>query len=112
MAAQVLDLDLASAIRVAFTTVQPPDPDEVRAVRWIAANPGGTYQEAERAFGKGHLALIIGHLVYERFGCFRRFMVSGEDQSSVLIEKDRTGGRVRYTLKPEARAVFSEIGLI
>ena len=112
MAAQVRDLDLAAAIKVAFTTVQPPNPDEVRVLRWIAANPGGSYQDAERAHGKGDLALVIGHLVYERFGCFRRFMVSGDDQSSVLIEKDRTGGRVRYTLKPEAHAVFCAIGLI
>ena len=112
MSEHVRDLDLAAAIRVAFTTVQPPNLDEVRVLRWIAANPSGTYQDAERAHGKGDLALIIGHLVYERFGCFRRFMVPGDDQSSVLIQKDRTGGRVRYTLKPEAYAVFSEIGVI
>lgn len=112
MSERVRDLDLAAAIKVAFTAVQPPNLDEVRVLRWIAANPGGTYQDAERAHGKGDLALIIGHLVYERFGCFRRFMVPGDDQSSVLIQKDRAGGRVRYTLKPEAHAVFSEIGVL
>ncbi|MCJ2099473.1 hypothetical protein [Methylobacterium sp. E-046] len=111
-ATQVHNLDLASAIRVAFTKVQPANLDEIDVLRWIAANPGGTYQDAERAHGKGDLALIIGHLVYERFGCFRRFMVPGDDQSSVLLQKDRTGGRVRYTLKPEAYAVFCEIGVI
>lgn len=112
MAAQVEDLDLAAAIRVAFTTVLPPNQDEIEVLRWIATNPGGSYQDAERAHGKGDLALIIGHLVYERFGCFRRFMVPGDDQSSVLIHKDRAEGRVRYTLKPEAQAVFAEIEVI
>lgn len=112
MATQVQDLDLAAAIRVAFTKVQPPSQEEIRVLRWMAANPGSTYQEAERAHGKGDLGLVIGHLVYERYGCFRRFMVPTEDQSSVLIQKDRAGGRVKYTLRPEARAVFSEIGII
>lgn len=108
----VRDLDLADAIRVAFTTVEPPNLDEIKVLRWIAENPGGTYQDAERAHGKGDLALIIGHLVYERFGCFRRFMASEKDQSSVLIKKDKTRGSVKYTLKPEAHAVFSELGII
>ena len=53
----------------------------------------------------------MGHLVYERYGCFKKFFEPGEDQSSVLILKDRAGG-VRYTMRPEFRAVMSELGVI
>ena len=111
MAAQVEDMDLTSAIRHAFTIARRPSPDEIRFLRWIAANPDATYQAAEKAYGKGDLGLTIGHLVYDRYGCFRKFRVAGEDQSSVLLHKDRTGGSVRYRLKAEAEAVFKELGI-
>lgn len=111
MAEKVKDLDLQSAIHVAFTEVLPANEQEVRVLRWIAANPGGSYQEAEKAYGKRDLGLLIGHLVYDRFGCFRKFMKPKEDQSSVLILKDRAGPSVRYRLRPEAQAAFGDIGL-
>jgi hypothetical protein len=112
MAEQVKDLDLYRAIGHAFTAARPPSREEEFILRWVAANPGRTYDEARKAYGKGDLGLVIGHLVYDRYGCFRKFMMPGEDQSSVLILKDRTGDSVRYTLKPEALAVFREIGVV
>ncbi|MBF9234609.1 hypothetical protein [Microvirga alba] len=112
MAEQVKDLDLYAAIGHAFTKARLPSPEEEQIIRWMAANPGGSYEDARKAYGKGGLSLVIGHLVYDRYGCFKKFMKPGEDQSSVLISKDRSGGSVRYTLKPEVLAVFKEIGVI
>jgi hypothetical protein len=112
MAAAVQDMSLIDATRYAFGTERPASPEEIRILRWISAKPGTSYQEAKAAYGKGDLGLVIGHLVYDRYGCFRRFLKPGEDQSSVLLTKDRTGQSVRYWLKPESEAVFRELGLI
>lgn len=112
MAEQVADLDLEEAIRHAFTKVLPASPDEVRFLRWLAAHPGGSYQEAVEALQNEGLSLWIGHLVYDRYGCFRKFLEGAEDQSSILIAKDRSGPSVRYRLKPEAAKVLGAIGLI
>ena len=112
MAGQVAGMSLAEATRHAFTSVRGASPEEVRCLRWIATNPGGSYQAFLKDYGKGDLSLTIGHLVYDRFGCFRKFMGPGDDQSSVLLRKDRTGKSVCYTLKPEAEAVFRELGLL
>jgi hypothetical protein len=111
-AEEVENLDLYAAIGHAFTKARLLSPEEEKIIRWMSDNPGGAYDEARRAYGKCDLSLVIGHLVYDRYGCFRKFMVPGEDQSSVLISKDRSGESVRYTLKPEALAVFKEIGVI
>jgi hypothetical protein len=111
MAAEVRDMELVDAIRYAFSQVLPPSDYEIRFLRWIAAHPGGSYQEALEAYGKGDLGLVIGHLVYDRFGCFRKFMRDGEDQSSILLHKDRTGESVRYMLRPEAGQVLRELGI-
>jgi hypothetical protein len=111
-AKDVADLDLAGAIRHAFTRAVPPTRDEVELLRWFATNPGGSYQAAVKDLGNEGLGLWIGHLVYDRYGCFRKFLKPIEDQSSVLLEKDRSGDSVRYRLRPEAEAVFREIGII
>jgi hypothetical protein len=111
-ALEVVGMDLTSCIRHAFTKTLPPSPDEVRILRWLAANPGGAYKDAVRDLGNDGLSLWIGHLVYDRFGCFRGLMRSGEDQSSLLLEKDRSGESVRYRLRPETETVFRELGII
>lgn len=112
MAEQVADLDLEAAIRHAFARVRPASPAEVRFLRWLADNPGGSYEAAQAAMQNRGLALWIGHLVYDRYGCFRKFMDGADDQSSLLLRKDRSGTSVRYWLKPEAEKVFRELGLI
>lgn len=102
MAEAVVDLDLVDTIAVAFSKVLPANEVEIELLRWIAANPGATYQDAVTMRGKGDVGLIIGHLVYERFGCFRRFVKPKSDLSSLLINKDRSGPSVRYSLNAEA----------
>lgn len=105
-------MSLEEAVRHAFSRFRPPSDYEIRILRWMAANPGGSYAEAEKAYGKGDLGLCIGHLVYDRYGCFRRFIDDRKDQSSVLIEKDRGQGSVRYTLRPEVLAGLRGAGVI
>jgi hypothetical protein len=102
MASEVQDLDLVDTIAVAFGKIRQPSEDELQFLQWIAANPGGTFQEALEVRGKGDVGLLIGHLVYDRFGCFRRFVVEGQDLSSILLAKERSGPSVSYRLKPEA----------
>ena len=110
-AAITAGMDLAQATRFAFSD-RPASDYEIRILRWMAAHPGGTYEEALQAYGKGDLALCIGHLVYDRYGCFRCFVEDHEDQSSVLIAKERGHGSVRYTLRPEILGVFEELGIV
>lgn len=102
MASEVRDLDLVDTIAVAFGRIKPPNEEELQFFQWIAAHPGGTFQEALKVRGKGDVGLLIGHLVYDRFGCFRKFVVEGQDLSSILLVKERSGPSVSYWLKPEA----------
>ncbi|WP_148227418.1 hypothetical protein [Fulvimarina pelagi] len=104
--------DLPSATRYAFSQFKEASRDERRILAWIAANPGGSYADALKAYGKGDLSLTIGHLVYERYGCFARFVEDHEDQSSVLIQKERGDGSVRYTIRPEVIPIFKQLAVI
>ena len=112
MAEAVRDMSLSEATRFAFTQAMPARPEEVVFLRWLAEHPGGLFQDALKAYGKGDLGLVIGHLVYHRYGCFRAFMQEGQDQSSVLLVKDRSAEGVRYRFQPEAEAVFRDMKLI
>lgn len=58
---------LEEVIELAFG-YREADADEIRVIQWIAANPGTSYQETLAVYGKGDLSLVIGHLVYHRFG--------------------------------------------
>ena len=112
MAAEVLDLDLVGAIAIAFGKVRPPNEEELQFLEWIDANPGGTYQEALKVRGKGDVGLLIGHLIYDRFGCFRHFVKPGEDLSSLLLSREHSGPSVSYTLKAEAREGLQRAGVL
>lgn len=112
MEAAVRDFDLVQTIRYAFTIARPPSPDERRFLRWIAKHPGASHSETMAFYGKGDLALMIGHLAYDRYGCFKKYMTVGEKQSGVLLDRDTTGPSVRYRLKPEAVQALSEIGVL
>lgn len=112
MAREVAGLELVDAIRYAFTQGLQPSPGEVEFLRWLAANPGGSFTSAVEARGKGDVGLLIGHLVYDRYGCFRKFLQPGQVQSDVLLQRTRTSGGVCYHLKPEAEAVFRELNII
>ncbi|KRA28540.1 MULTISPECIES: hypothetical protein [unclassified Brevundimonas] len=112
MADEVNDLDLVDTIAVAFSKVKPPNEEELQFLQWVAVNPGGTYQEALKVRGKGDVGLLIGHLVYDRFGCFRRFVIDGQDLSSILLVKERSGPSVSYRLKAEAREGLQRAGVL
>ena len=111
MAEEVKDMSLLHTIERAFAACPPKD-YETRFLAWIAANPGASHQEALKAYGKGDLGLVIGHLVYDRYGYFRRFVEEGEDQSSILFHKDRAGDSVRYELRAEAKRALGNLNVI
>jgi hypothetical protein len=99
----------AEATELAFAEV-PPDAGERRVLVWLAEHPGTTYQEAAKAYGKGDLSLVVGHLVYKRFGYFKH-LIAGATQSDVLINRDKSGTSVRYTLLPEFAAALKSLGI-
>jgi hypothetical protein len=112
MGKAVAGMSLVDAMRHAFGVERRPNETEMLVIRWIAAHPGTSFEETKKHYGKGDLGLVIGHLVYDRYGCFRAFVDPKQDQSSVLLSKDASGRSVRYTLQPEAEQVFRELGFI
>ncbi len=110
IAARVAGKPLQEVIALAFAEVRP-HPEETVILRWLAAHPGTSFEELKKVYGKGDLSLVIGHLVYYRFGYFRP-LLAGRTQSDLLLERDTAGKSVRYTLRPEAVAAFAEIGLL
>ena len=112
MEAAVRDLDLVRTIRYAFTDGRRASAEELRFLQWIALHPGASHAETLAFYGKGDLALMIGHLAYDRYGCFRKFMTPGGRQSGVLLDRDTSGPSVRYQLKPEAVQALTEIGVL
>lgn len=111
MAREVDGLGLQQTVVHAFTKGRPPSDDERSVIRWLAANPGGSHEQLTAHHGKRDVGLLIGHLVYDRYGCFRQFMTPGEAQSEVLLRRDKSQKSVRYWLKPEAEAAFAQLGL-
>ena len=105
-------MSLQRRIEHAFTNDLPASPEEVRMARVIAARPGISHSELSAAVGKRDTSLVIGHFVYDRFGCFRSLIVEGQPQSSVLFERTQTDKGVCYAMKPETEAAFRKIGII
>lgn len=105
-------MDFIDAVAVAFSKVRPPSEVEHAFLTWIADHPGASYEDAVAQRGKGDVGLLIGHLIYDRFGCFRRFVTDGADLSSLMLVKDRTGRSVRYTLRDEAREGLKRAGVL
>lgn len=112
MARTTAGLDFVDAVAVAFSKVRRPSEVEYAFLTWIAEHPGSSYEEAVAQRGKGDVGLLIGHLIYDRFGCFRRFVDEGADLSSLLLIKDRSGPSVRYTLRKEAREGLIRAGVL
>jgi hypothetical protein len=101
---------LAEVIEIAFTEV-PAKPEEHLILKWISQHPGTSQAEIATVYRNGDLSLVIGHLIYYRFGYFRP-MLTGPIQSDLLLERDRTSGKVRYTLRPEALIAFNAPGML
>jgi hypothetical protein len=101
---------LAEVIEIAFTEV-PAKPEEHLILKWIFQHPGTSQAEIRSVYAKRDLSLVIGHLIYDRFGYFRP-MLSSAIQSDLLLGRDNSSGNVRYTLRPEAVTAFSAIGIL
>lgn len=112
MAAAVSGLDFVDTVAAAFSRVRRPSEDEYGFLQWVYNHPGGSYQEAVVERGKGDVGLLIGHLIYDRFGCFRQFVKEGQDLSSLLLIKERSGPSVRYTLRDDAREGLQRAGVL
>jgi hypothetical protein len=113
-AAQSADLTLQDAILAAFTAVPANEEEERPIVRMIGEAPGISNAQLEKAFGKRHTGLVLGHLIHHRHGFFRHLLpeVEGKPQSNLLLERDDSGKSVCYRFRPEATAVFRDLGLI
>ena len=111
---KVKDKGLREVIEIAFQDVPPPYPEEAWVLREIGANPGIRYADLETTylaqFHKNDLSLVIGHLVYNRFGYFRH-LIQGKIQSDLLIERGNEGG-TSYRLRAEALDAFRTLNLV
>jgi hypothetical protein len=110
ISARVAGKALSEVIEIAFKEV-PAKPEERLILSWISQHPGTSHAEIGTVHKSGDLSLVIGHLIYYRFGYFRP-MLTGSIQSDLLLERDRSSGRVCYTLRPEALAAFSALGIL
>ncbi len=110
-AEQVVDLNLVGAIEVAFT-LAPINEDERALAMEIARLPGVSYQGLTKLRGKGDVSLILGHMVYERLGFFRKFIEGTERISDLLFVREELSGRVTYSLTHEAEQAWRTLRLI
>jgi hypothetical protein len=101
---------LTDVIQIAFTEVTPT-PEERLILSWIASHPGTSHVQTTAAYGRKDLSLVIGHLVYQRFGYFKPFL-NGPIQSDLLLQRDTSTGRVCYTLRPETVAALGALGIL
>lgn len=108
---KVADADLAKVIVIAFREV-PINADERQLTQHIARNPGVGHQELIKLRGKGDVGLILGHMVYERLGFFRKFLDGSEKMSNLLFLRDDSSGRMHYLLTKEAQQSFAELQII
>jgi hypothetical protein len=108
--ARVAGMALREVIELAFKEV-PPKPEERLIINRIAQHPGTSYQDLNAVYRKGDLSLVIGHLVYYRFGYFRP-MLTGRTQSDILLERDSSKPSVCYRIRPDALAAFDALGLL
>ena len=107
LSARIAGKALSEVIQIAFTEV-PAKAEERLIIKWIWQHPGTSYADLEHIYRNGDLSLVIGHLVYNRFGYFRS-LITSSTQSDLLLERDRTSGWVCYRLRPEARTAFSAL---
>lgn len=104
-------LDLYRTTLMAFKAI-PASSEEATILPWIAANPEATFKELGKYYGKGDLGLVIGHLVYDRYGFFQHLFADGKDQSSVLILKRSSPEGIRYSLRSQAEAALRELEIL
>jgi len=110
ISAKVAGKALSEVIEIAFKEV-PAKPEEILILGWISQHPGTSHAELGTVYRNGDLSLVIGHLIYYRFGYFRPFL-TGPIQSDLLLARDKSSGRMCYTLRPEALTAFTALGIL
>jgi hypothetical protein len=110
ISAKIASKTLSEVIEIAFKEV-PAKPEELLILRWISQHPGTSHAEIGKVYRSGDLSLVIGHLIYYRFGYFRPMLVN-PIQSDLLLQRDKTSGKVCYTLRPEAIVAFNTLGIL
>ena len=109
--AEVNDKNLQQIVEISFQRVRPTS-DEVRLIRLISENPERYASELESMYGGG-FNLDVGHLVYFRYGFFRKFVTAKERISDIIIDKDNSSGRMFYRgFRPEVLAAFKILKLV
>ena len=110
-AVRAANLTLADAIELAFREA-PINSDERNLTVRIAKNPGIAYALLTSLHGKGDVGLILGHMIYERLGFFRPFIVDSKRMSDILFLRDDRGGPMTYRLTTEAQKAFLALGIV
>lgn len=109
---KVKDKGLREVIEIAFQDVPLSYPEEAWVIQKLTANPSMRYANLELSyvtrFSKNDLSLVVGHLVYYRFGYFRH-LIQSKTQSDLLIERSSDGG-VTYRLRAETLDAFRALG--
>jgi len=111
---KVKDKGLREVIEIAFQDVPLSYPEEAWIIRELTANPGIRYANLELScvarFSKNDLSLVVGHLVYNRFGYFRH-TIQSKTLSDLLIERGNDGG-VTYRMRAETLDAFRALNLV
>jgi hypothetical protein len=108
---QIGEANVQEAILTAFREL-PINEDERGLTVRIAQNPGISYSDLVSFRRKGDVGLILGHMIYERHGFFRKFLNGTEPMSGILFERDAAEGKMHYRLTPAAHQAFSELEVI
>ncbi|MBK0401210.1 hypothetical protein H0I76_18580 [Limibaculum sp. M0105] len=111
-AREAAGMTLADAVRYGFGQARPPSSKERLLLKILAEHPGISAEECTRLFNNEGMGLYLGHLVYERYGCFRHLLPGHKDQSSVLVRKEKIAGRQHYWLRPEVKAALEELDVV
>ena len=110
ISARITGKALSEVIEMAFTEVAAK-PEELLILRSISEHPGTSHAEIGTVYKNRDLSLVIGHLIHYRFGYFRP-LLTGAIQSDLLLERDKTSGKMCYTLRPEALMAFTALGIL
>ena len=108
---QIGEANVEEAILIAFRQL-PMGEEECALTVKVAQNPGISYSDLVSFRGKGDVGLILGHMIYERLGFFRKFLDGTERMSDILFERDGAGGKTHYRLTPAAQQAFAELEVI
>ena len=108
---QVANLTLTDAIRMAFRAAPFNEVERTLAVQ-IARNPGTTYGLLTQIRGKHDIALVLGHMVYEGLGFFRKFIGESKRMSDILFLRDNSAGPMTCRLTAEAEQALRNLGLV